>query len=124
MTEWKIEEPKGNKKDVVRRCQSRMKFMFHVLKGNLAFDVSEEFRHIRVKVKNNSKKSSNQDEENQEPFHIMNSPATIRLMRIPLPPIRLSPVAMCPKTNPPIEADSKGRVIAVMKSQRCQRMMR
>jgi hypothetical protein len=40
MTEWKIEEPKRNKKDVARGCQSRMKFMFHVLKGHLAFDVS------------------------------------------------------------------------------------
>jgi hypothetical protein len=40
MTERKIKEPKGNQKDVARRCQGRMKFMFYVLKGNLDFDVS------------------------------------------------------------------------------------
>ena len=40
MAEWKIEEPKRNKKDMARWRQGRMKFMFHVLKGHLAFDVS------------------------------------------------------------------------------------
>jgi hypothetical protein len=39
MTEWKIEEPKGNKGNVARWRQSGMKFMFQILKGHLDFDV-------------------------------------------------------------------------------------
>jgi hypothetical protein len=40
MTERKIEEPKGNKKNVACWRQSGMEFMFQVLKGDLDFDVS------------------------------------------------------------------------------------
>jgi len=73
MTEWQIEEPKGNEEDVARWRQSRTKFELHVLKGNLDFDVSQELRQVRVEVKKHSKESSKQDEEDQDPFQIVDA---------------------------------------------------
>jgi len=71
MAERKIEEPKGNQKHVARWRQSRVKFMFHILKGHLNLDVSQEFGHIRVKVKDNSQESCQQDKEDHDPFQIV-----------------------------------------------------
>lgn len=71
VTKRKIEEPKGNQKHVACGRQSRVKFMFQVLKGNLNLDVSQEFGHIRVKVKNHSQKPGQQDQQDQGPFQIM-----------------------------------------------------
>lgn len=73
MTEWKIEEQKGDEKDVARWRQSRMKFELHVLKGNLDFDISKEFGQVRLKVKKHSKESSKQDKEDQNPFQIVDA---------------------------------------------------
>jgi len=73
MTEWQIEEQEGNKEDVARWRQSRAKFELHVLKGNLDFDVSQEFGQVRVEVKKHSEESAKQDKEDQDPFQIVDA---------------------------------------------------
>ncbi len=73
MTEWQIEEQEGNEENVARWRQSRTKFELHVLKGNLDPYVPQEFREVRVEVKKHSQESSEQDEEDQDPFQTVNT---------------------------------------------------